>query len=294
MSRPMVLDLDGSIGPMDNVLAIDLRDWQARLRFGCCTATLQQFTTEVIQQLPETQETILTGSGDFHHLSWPLIARRVAKSPRPVRVVVLDNHPDNMRYLFGVHCGSWVHRVAALPQVSQVYVVGITSKDMTTRHAWEHYLKPLRTGKLRYWTLGVDTHWAQWLGLESAFRNFEDAESLTHALCQLVHEQPEPTYLSIDKDVFSPSVVHTNWDQGVLLEQQAVQIIQALAGQLIGSDITGEVSVYHHTCWWKRWLSDRDGQTLAISADTLSLWQEAQQALNRRLLNHLNSAMGKK
>ena len=63
---------------------------------------------------------VLLGSGDFHHLSLPLVeleARRQRSRAGSLRVVVLDNHPDNMRFPLGVHCGSWVGRAAALPGV---------------------------------------------------------------------------------------------------------------------------------------------------------------------------------
>src|SRR5256885_6095522 len=39
-------------------------------------------------------------------------------------------------------------------------------------------------------------------------------------------------------DVFAPEVVRTNWDQGRMQEGEALDIIGALAGQIVGSDIT--------------------------------------------------------
>lgn len=289
MHSPIVLDLDRSVGPLENVLRVELGDWQARLRFGCRAATLRAFDAAVLAGLPADHGTVLLGSGDFHHLSWPLIARRTAPGGG-LRVVVFDNHPDNMRYLFGIHCGSWVRRVALLDQVEHVHVVGITSADIGRGHAWENYLTPLRRGKLSYWSIGVDTGWARRLGLQAAFRNFADAEALTAELCRLLAGSRQPTYLSIDKDVFAPQLVRTNWDQGVLLERHVARAIAALRGQLVGSDITGDVSVYRHPSWWKRWLSAGDEQTLEIAETTLQNWQTAQQALNRRLLAQLATA----
>ncbi|HYQ39845.1 MAG TPA: arginase family protein [Pseudomonas sp.] len=289
MPSPIVLDLDRSVGPLDHALHLDLAAWQPRLRFGCRLATLRAFDAEVLAGLPAGHGSVLLGSGDYHHLSWPLIAR-CAGGRRGLRVVVFDNHPDNMRYLFGIHCGSWVRRVALLPQVEHVHVVGITSADIGRGHAWENYLTPLRRGKLSYWSIGVDTGWAQRLGLQHAFRTFADAEALTAALCAMLSSQRQDTYLSIDKDVFAARVVRTNWDQGVLEERHVARAIAALRGQLVGSDITGDVSVYHHPVWWKRWLSASDEQTLAIPDATLAAWQVAQRALNRRLLAQLATA----
>ena len=93
----------------------------------------------------------MTGSGDFHHVSAILLERLAIATP--IDVVVLDNHPDNMRFPFGIHCGSWVRRVAALPQVRHVHVVGISSGDLRLVNAWAHYWAPLLAGKLTYWYL---------------------------------------------------------------------------------------------------------------------------------------------
>lgn len=288
---PIVLDLDGSTGVPDGAMHLSLQDWQARLRFGCRRSVLSAFEHHLDTLLPPEYGTVLMGSGDFHHLSLPLVKRLTEKRQRPLRLLVIDNHPDNMRYLFGVHCGSWVRRVAMLPNVSHVHVLGITSADIGRGHAWENYLTPLLAGKLSYWSIGVDTGWSRLLGMQQAFRNFDSAATLTEAVCSMLAENREDTYLSIDKDAFSPEVVRTNWDQGQLLEMQLMQMIDALQGQLVASDITGDVSEYHHPSAWKRWLSAGDEQTLAIPAATLLEWQAQQQALNRRLVTRLQAVM---
>ncbi|MNR98704.1 Arginase family protein [compost metagenome] len=288
---PVVLDLDGSAGVPDGALHLPLQDWQPRLRFGCRRKTLNAFAQHLNTLLPEEYGTVLMGSGDFHHLSLPLVQRLAQQRQRPLRLLVIDNHPDNMRYLFGVHCGSWVRRVAMLPEVSHVHVIGITSGDIGRGHAWENYLMPLLAGKLSYWSIGVDTGWSRMLGLRQAFRNFDNAALLTDAVCEMLVTQKEDTYLSIDKDAFSPDVVRTNWDQGQLQEAQLMQMIDALDGQLIASDITGDVSEYRHPSAWKRWLSAGDEQTLAIPPATLLAWQQQQQDLNQRLVTRLQRAL---
>ncbi len=293
---PVVLDLDGAVRPVPGERRLALADWQERLRFGCSLAALRGFAATLERDLPSfaTHGTVFLGSGDFHHLSWPLVARCIAarahQAARPLRVVVLDNHPDNMRFPFGVHCGSWVRRVALLPAVSQVHVAGITSTDIGNGHAWENYLAPLRAGKLTYWQAGVDTDWARWLGVARAVRRFDDLAQLADALAAHLRSTPQPTYLSIDKDVFAPEVVHTNWDQGRMTEAQALQVTGALRGQLVGSDVTGDVSAHRYATAWKRWLSVRDGQDTALPAQPLADWQAAQHALNLRLSAAISAA----
>ena len=288
---PVVLDVDGSVGPLNGELRLPLQDWQERVRFGCGLDTFKRFSAALQADLPAQHGTVLMGSGDFHHLSWPLIERCIAQqgfsAARPLRVVVLDNHPDNMRFPWGVHCGSWVRRVAMHPAVSQVHVAGITSQDIGKGHAWENYLTPLRAGKLTYWSCGVDTRWAARVGAATAFRSFASLGELSTTLAHMLLEQPQPTYLSIDKDVFAPEVVRTNWDQGQMQEQQAVDLIHALHGQLRGSDITGDVSSWQYSTWWKRWMSAGDGQDTQIDAVTLATWQAGQHGLNQRLIEQI-------
>ena len=286
--QPLVLDVDNSVGPLGNELRLPLQHWQERVRFGCGLATFKRFAAELQSLLPTQFGTALMGSGDFHHLSWPLIEHCIAQhgfsAQRPLRVVVLDNHPDNMRFPWGVHCGSWVRRVAMHPAVSHVHVAGITSQDIGSGHAWENYLTPLRAGKLSYWSSGVDTRWAARVSASAGFKNFSSVSELSAALAQMLNAQNQPTYLSIDKDVFAADVVRTNWDQGQMQESEAMALIDALRGQIRGSDITGDVSSWQYATWWKRLMSAGDGQDTQIDASTLSAWQAGQHGLNQRLV----------
>jgi hypothetical protein len=287
--RSVVLDIDHSVGNLPDALVLPLDGWQEALRFGCSLATMRRFGAVLDELLPARHGTVLMGSGDFHHLSWPLIAR--LPGDPSFQVVVLDNHPDNMRFPWGVHCGSWVRKVALLPQVSQVHVLGITSSDIGGGHAWENYLTPLRRRKLTYWSIGVDTGWAHRVGLGHAFRSFESADGLVDAFVESQRTQTSPSYLSIDKDAFAPEVARTNWDQGRLLLPHALALIDAMRGGLVGSDSNGEVSHYRYRTWWKRRLSAMDGQP-AIDPAMLARWQAQQHALNLQLLDAIAAKSG--
>ncbi len=282
--QPLILDLDASVGVLPGEVRIDLREWHDRLRFACSRRQLQMFDQQLSTCLRALHGTVFFGSGDFHHLSLPLIAR--AQVSQPVRVVVFDNHPDNMRFPFGVHCGSWVSRVAALPHVARVDVVGITSQDISAAHAWENRLTPLYRGGLRYWSIGVDTGWARPLGLRHAFRNFDTASAMMAALLDDFALDDSPVYLSIDKDVLDPNEARSNWDQGCLRVSDLEEAIAALRHRLIGSDINGEVSIANYPQRWKRVLSAIDGQP-ELDDDTLAAYQAQQHAVNLRLLDVL-------
>ncbi|WP_231755211.1 arginase family protein [Bordetella sp. N] len=291
---PLVLDTDGSVGrlPGEVRLAITAK-WREAIRFGCARGKLEAFMKDLYERMPAGAElgTVFLGSGDFHHLTWPLVRRCIEQGQHPrLRVVVLDNHPDNMLFPFGVHCGSWVHRVARLPQVEQVHVIGITSGDLGAAHAWEHHLGSLLRGKVTYWSTGVDTRWAKWLGVGKSFRSFPDRESLVQAVSQALADDPLPTYLSIDKDVFATTEVRTNWDQGVLLRFDLHAIVQSLRGQIVASDVTGDVSLWRYRTPWKRILSSADGQHTSRRDPALAEWQRAQNLFNGAILALLQDA----
>ncbi len=278
-SAPVILDFDGSLGTVAGATEIPLQDWQEKIRFGCSLKNFQSLVRLLQQRMPAEHGTVLLGSGDFHHLTWPLVQR--CQSRGPFQVVLFDNHPDNMRFPFGIHCGSWVRQVALLPYVSHVHVLGVTSPDISLSSAWQQYWRPLLSGKVTYWCTDVDVRWASWFGLKKSFRRFDNPDELIESFIST--QTAMPTYLTIDKDVLSADAVATNWDQGRMLESHLVSVIRSLKGNIIGSDITGDVSSWLYTTWWKRKLSALDGQT-GIPAARLLEWQHDHQALNARLI----------
>ncbi|PIT47999.1 arginase family protein [Snodgrassella alvi] len=288
MNKTIILDFDHSTGSIADAVRIELWQWQEAIRFGCSQAKFKQLQAELAQQIPECYGTVLMGSGDYHHISLLLIKRlqQYFSAANPIQVVIFDNHPDNMRYLFGIHCGSWVSYVAQLPFVSHVHVLGITSNDIGLAHCWENRLAPLFQGKLTYWCMDVQVSWAEKIGLQQAFRAFASPEELVSAFIQAQQQTSEPVYVSIDKDVLDKNVVQTNWDQGRMQIGHLLTVITALNQRIVGSDITGEVSQWQYTSLLKRLLSAMDKQE-PIPAATLTAWQEQHHAVNLQLLTAL-------
>ena len=277
----LILDFDESVGPLPGATRLDMRHWCDSLRFACSYSQLHAFGDELAARSPLANGPVFFGSGDFHHLSLPLIER--ASAGGPLRVLVFDNHPDNMRFPFGVHCGSWVSRVAALPNVCRVDVVGITSSDISLAHAFENRLSPLYSGSLRYWSIGVDTAWAARVKLQSAFLAFDSAGDLMSALLAELRDNDLPVYLSIDKDVLDPSEASTNWDQGCLSVSHLQTAIARVKPRLIGSDVNGEVSIARYPQLWKRLLTTIDKQRVPNSV-SLAAMQEQQHSVNLALM----------
>lgn len=287
---PLVLDFDGSLRGLEGARTLPLSDWQDTIRFGCGRSTWARFERFLDERMPERYGTVLMGSGDYHHLSHLLIKR--LDCAVPFDVVVFDNHPDNMRFPFGIHCGSWVRHAAGLPRVRRIHVLGISSPDVGWRHAWENYLSPLYRGKVHYWTIGVDTGWARALGLARSFHSYRAVDQLIAGFTAMLRAADAAVYLSIDKDVLAPDVARTNWDQGQLGLDDVGRVIEALSGRLVGSDITGEISIHRYRSAWKRWLSALDDQP-PVAPDALALWQAQQLGVNRSLLAWIDAAGGR-
>lgn len=286
-SRPLILDFDASVAGIDGADILSLHERQEEVRFACRMRTLRALGEELAPALYSNPSVVFMGSGDYHHISYLLIERM--RNPGSVlQVVVFDNHPDNMRYPFGIHCGSWVAHVSRLPFVSCVHVLGITSMDVQGAHVWENHLGPLRSGKVRYWCAGRDLRALGMLGIDRS-RSFATVREMIEHFAVEAAGWTEPVYLSIDKDVLSPQVVATNWDQGVMTMEELESAIVLIKPLVIAADVTGEVSSYHFRTRFKRILSALDRQP-PVPPASLVLWQKQHQAVNRRLLSLLADA----
>jgi hypothetical protein len=283
MTRPLILDFDGSVQGLSATDTISLEHRQESIRFGCSMAALRA----LCEELPVAPPLVFLGSGDYHHVSYLLI-ERLRLLRRPIQIVVFDNHPDNMRYPFGIHCGSWVSHVSRLPFVTSIHVLGITSSDVEGLHVFENHLRPLRSGRVRYWCVGPDLRAMRRLGIHHS-QSFQSTGDLLDCFAHESRTWEESLYLSIDKDVLAPAVVQTNWDQGVMTLEELEQGIDIIRNRVVASDVTGDVSSYHFASLWKRILTRLDRQP-AIPGELLSSWQQRHRAVNQRLLSMLAPA----
>src|SRR5262249_33304584 len=85
----------------------------------------------------------LCGSGDFHHVGLALLRRQT----RPFNLLVLDNHPDWMRGVPFLHCGTWLYHAAQLPLVRHIFHVG-GDVDFDNYYRWMAPWHLLRSGKI--------------------------------------------------------------------------------------------------------------------------------------------------
>jgi hypothetical protein len=291
--RPVILDFDASVLPLDaNETRLALGDWQEAIRFGCTLRTFKRLEKHLDTLMPGEHGGVFTGSGDYHHLSLYLLrhlARKKALPPNALDLVVCDNHPDNMRYPFGLHCGSWVRHAGELAWVRHIHVIGITSPDIRPARSWENYLGPFIRKKLFYWSIGSSANWLALIGRQAQAKGFDTADTLLAAFLRTL-DAARSIYLSIDKDVFSPELARTNWDQGVFSEGHLEAVIAACAGKLAGADITGDISEYAYHSGLKRFFSFLDGQTRFAPGEIQSA-QATHRVMNIKLLALLNAAI---
>lgn len=152
-------------------------------------------------------------SGNYHYMTklW------TEKLREPFVLAVADHHPDMQPPLFQelLSCGCWVNRVLEEnPYVEKVVLLGADAALVSA------VPEPYRSRMAAYDEnqIARDDCW------ENCFR------------------KDLPVYLSIDKDILSPSQVHTNWQQGTLTFSQLRNVILELFQhcRVLGADICGE------------------------------------------------------
>src|SRR5215470_5731642 len=148
-----ILDLDGSLTEQHDLLARhrptvgSTREWGPAIRLACGFGRFRHFEQHLRDVLggatDDRPAVTLYGSGDFHHVSLALLRRLRT----PVNLLVLDNHPDWMRGLPFLHCGTWLYHAARLPQVQRIFHVG-GDVDFDNAFRWMAPWPQLQSGKI--------------------------------------------------------------------------------------------------------------------------------------------------
>lgn len=252
--RPLLLKLDDSLGYQSALSsatqALDGRTVEATdlgppLRLWGRPPALGAVELRLGQAPATGPELTFAGSGDFHHVTPMLLRRamRAAGSP-PVTVIHFDNHPDWVRFEDGMHCGSWVARVARMAGVERVITVGVCSADVDRPGSKGADLAIVEEGRVEVYPYrepngrdALSVCGRDWPSLEAigeeAFADLVIGRIPTHAV-----------YITIDKDVLRSQDAATNWDQGgMALDQLERLIARVTAGrQVIGADVVGDWS----------------------------------------------------
>ena len=184
---------------------VDLRDVPGT--GGYCDGAAQRIIRERLSKLPLDAVHFIDG-GNYHYLSLFLMER----VREPFVLALFDRHSDMQPSAFGglLSCGSWALAVLeGQPLCRQIVLIG-AGGDQTVPESVE----------------------------ESVIR--VSAASAADAYRYLLSDLP--VYISLDKDVLDPSVVITDWDQGVMTEASLFESLIAIGKtrRVLGMDICGE------------------------------------------------------
>ena len=233
-----ILDLDGGLIQQKQLLALfrprilSLQDWGPCLRMACSFARFRRFEQDLARRFDETgdsiPEVVLLGSGDFHHVSLALLRRRT----EPFNLLVIDKHPDWMRAIPFLHCGTWLAHVLHQPMVRRIFHVG-GDLDFDNAFRWLAPRTALQTGKVivfpavrrfdRGWWRHIHHHPLRQEGPIHA--TVESLGALLHPFASDL--AAHPLVISLDKDVMTEAEAVVNWDSGFLEFTEVQSVLQA-------------------------------------------------------------------
>jgi hypothetical protein len=261
----------------------DLLYWGERIRLACSFGRFRRFERDLDDVLgPEEAGPCCTlyGSGDFHHVSLALL-RRIC---RPFNLLVVDNHPDWMRGVPILHCGTWLYHAAHHPAVQRIFHVG---GDVDFDN-WYRYLAPsrlLRSRKIVVFPALRTYRAGFWRAIPHEPLRPGPATPLNlQRLQALLSEFATdlsrfPLYISLDKDVMQAEDAVVNWDSGHLTLEEVIVLLQgfqrAVHGKLAGVDIVGDWSPVKTQGFLRRFLHWTEHPALDVDAAAAGARNEA-------------------
>jgi hypothetical protein len=278
------LDLQSALHGSTDVVRIPARHWAPAIRLACGFRRFRRFRSEVIRHYHSPSLTFC-GSGDFHHVTLALLAA----TDRPFNLLVLDNHPDWMRGLPFLHCGTWLHHAARLPNVQRIFHAG-GDVDFDNHYRWLAPWSMLRSGKIvvlpavRSFTLG------NWSGVPNRPLRHNGRLDRAHLEAMLRPHRVElarfPLYISVDKDVLAAQDAVVNWDSGHLgLDELTIVLetfLDAAHGSLAGLDTVGDWSPVRVQGMFRKLLDKTEHPPLTIDPADAA---RRNQIVNRRLVD---------
>jgi hypothetical protein len=295
--RLQILDLDGALTaqPALNDRGASathcLNEWGPRIRLGCGHRAFRRFKDDLNRRLGPPTEPALTfcGSGDFHHVSLGLI-RRI---PEPFNLLVIDKHPDWMRGVPMMHCGTWVCHAVRLPTVQRVYHIG-GDLDFDNAYRWLAPWPELQAGKIKVIPAIRRFEKGRWRGIpHQPLRARADECATRDRVLGLIQANlgqlaRYPLYISLDKDVMTRADAVVNWDSGFLQWAEVETILDvflsAAQGRLAGMDVVGDWSAVRVHGLFRKALDRIEHPSLAVRANEAVAINER---LNLRLIDFL-------
>jgi len=240
--QPLFATALGDVGAR----TLDARDLGPQLRLWSREDTLTTLKSRLRIELPASSaaELVFAGSGDFHHVTALLVERVLEQTGAPLTVIHVDNHPDWVKFRNGMHCGSWVGRVARMSGVASTMTIGVTSADIDRPSGKGADLSLVDDGLVQmfpYRNAGGDSGYKlcgrEWPTIASI-----GEQEFIRMLVTGIHTRN--VYITIDKDVLRAEDAVTNWDQGELSLRFLTDLIAAIGQDhtLVGADVVGDWS----------------------------------------------------
>jgi hypothetical protein len=273
-----ILDLDGAVTAQPGLQRLRpqvfaAQDWGARIRLGCTIARFWEFQRhlETLFAAPVDEAPALTlyGSGDFHHVTLALLRRLTG----PFNLLVLDKHPDWMRGVPVMHCGTWLAHALRLPLLRRVFHVG-GDLDFDNAYRWLAPWRELRSGRVVVVPAVRRFERGSWSRVpHEPLRPHPATHATPLRLDELLAPYCDalasvPLYVTVDKDVLRPEDAVVNWDSGRLTRAEAQAVTAAFAaaagGRLAGVDLVGDWSPVRVEGWFRRLLhwTEHEPQTV--------------------------------
>lgn len=239
-----ILNFDGTLEPQKKYFSaprswVNFKDLQGT-RLFCAEKSFYEIARR-LQKITKCGISLI-GSGDFHYVSYILLA----EINIPFTLLLFDNHSDlitSNRWSPLLSCSSWVAKALKLPNLKKVVIIGArpdtfykVNPDLLNKviyipyHPVDKYL-PNEHSQIRGYLNKYKPISAQ--GMHSAVMNLLPLIS-TNAV-----------YISIDKDVLDKRYTVTNWDQGKMTINELLVALQDIVSvkRVYGVDICGEMPV---------------------------------------------------
>jgi hypothetical protein len=252
MLRIPIVDLDGSLTHQADLFAaapaqwVPAADWGPRIRLACDFTAFERFRGWLHDALPPDDRCVtFYGSGDFHHVTLALLGR----IRKPFNLLVLDKHPDWMRGIPFLHCGTWLRHALRSPYLRRVFHCG-GEADFDNAYRWLAPWSEIAAGRVvilparRRFAVG---RWRR-INVHTLMTDGIDPVEVVRSALEPHRDElrRHPLYVSVDKDVLTAHDAAVNWDPGLLRLDQAVDVIQAFLaaaeGRLVGGDVLGDWS----------------------------------------------------
>ena len=289
-----ILDLDGGLTVQPSLRRqrpeiAPCQNWGPRIRLACSFGRFRRFEASLAGRLATSSacDPWLTfiGSGDFHHVSLALVKRLT----EPVNLLVIDNHPDWMRGIPILHCGTWLWHASRLPHVRRIYHVG---GDVDFDNAYRYFAPwpALTSGAITVFPGVRSYRGCGWSGVQHApLRSTRAAPAAVERIRHLLEPHAEhlsscPLYISLDKDVLATDDAIVNWDSGHLTLTEVRDVlacfIQVANDRVAGMDVVGDWSTVSVKGWLRHLLHYTEHPLLRIAPhEALSVNDRTNQAL---------------